>query len=84
MILELAAAAALAFPPAPAPVAPLAPGCHHAVFTENSGEGPTYRVIICYFTHQRHTPWVLTVDGSHLHNGAVIFVPKPRDRDETG
>lgn len=82
MIPALAATAALMLSPVSA-APPLAPGCHHAVFTEDSGNGPTYKVVICYFTHQKDTPWVLTVDGSRLHNGAVILVPKPRDRDRS-
>lgn len=83
MIPALAAAAALVLSPAvSAQPAHLAPGCHRAVFTENSGEGPTYRVVICYFTHQNDTKWVMTVDGSPLQNGAVIFVPRPRPDDD--
>jgi hypothetical protein len=52
-----------------------APACYPVIFTENSGNGPTYHVRICDAL-PRPRPgdaWRLTVDGGRLARGAVIF-----------
>jgi hypothetical protein len=45
------------------------------VFTENSGNGPTYHVQICdaLLKPRPGHQWELIVDGSPLGNGAVIL-----------
>lgn len=75
MILEAALTAALALPGACVTECP--PPCDHAVISENSGNGPTYRVVICYALRPLNDQrWALIVDGGPLQNGAVIIGEK--------
>lgn len=51
------------------------PTCYPVIFTENSGNGPTYHVRICDALPKPRPgdEWQLTVDGGRLARGAVIF-----------
>jgi hypothetical protein len=51
------------------------PTCYPVIFTENSGNGPTYHVRICdaLLRPQPGHEWQLIVDGGPLGNRAVIF-----------
>ena len=53
---------------APAQSAQLAPGCHHAIIENNSGQGPNWPVIICDSDDR-----LLIVDGGPIGPGAVIL-----------
>jgi hypothetical protein len=51
------------------------PTCYPAIFSENSGNGPTYHVLICDAL-SRPRPgreWQFIVDGGPLGNRAIIF-----------
>jgi hypothetical protein len=80
MILKLAAAATLTLAPAttvpPMHAAPLAPGCQHATIQMNSGNGPDYRVVICYALkpHGAGKRWVLINDGSSKISNGTVFI----------
>lgn len=72
MILELALTAVLHG----APAREHPPRCERATISENSGNGPAYRVVICSAlvplrAHDQR--WDLIVDGGPLQNGAVII-----------
>jgi len=51
------------------------PACYPAIITENSGNGPTYKVRICDALPKPRPghEWELIVDGGPLGNRAVIF-----------
>jgi hypothetical protein len=44
----------------------LAPGCQHAVISENSGNGPNLQVVICYALRRPDDghEWMLVNDGA--------------------
>lgn len=75
---------ALAFPlslggaQAPASHEP-APICQRVIISENSGNGPTYRVQVCGDGRSvlrwpgAGKRWQLIVDGGPLQDGAVVF-----------
>lgn len=51
------------------------PACYPVIFTENSGNGPTYHVQICDALPKPRPgqEWQLIVDGGRLASRAVIF-----------
>jgi hypothetical protein len=51
------------------------PTCYPVIFTENSGNGPTYHVQICdaLLKPRPGQKWELIVDGSPLGNRAIIL-----------
>jgi hypothetical protein len=73
-------AAAIALAPFIVTIAPaqasLAPGCQHATLTENSGNGPTLHIIICYALKAPGDDmrWQLVNDGAGtLDTGDVLI-----------
>lgn len=64
----------------PALAAMAALTCQYATISENSGNGPNYRVVICTALRDADDArWNLIVDGGPLQNGAVIIgVKVPR------
>lgn len=59
------------------------PTCYPVIFTENSGNGPTYHVRICDALPKPRPghEWQLIVDGGRLASRAIIFgqqVPRRR------
>jgi hypothetical protein len=75
----LAAAApaiVLAVPAVPAVPAELAPGCQHAVISENSGNGPNLHVVICYALRRPADDhkWVLINDGAGRVDGGDVLL----------
>jgi hypothetical protein len=51
------------------------PTCYPAIFSENSGNGPTYHVRICNALAKPRPgrEWEFIVDGGSLGNRAIIF-----------
>jgi hypothetical protein len=71
----LHAAATATTPPAASSRTERPPTCYPVIFTENSGNGPTYHVRICdaLLRPRPGHEWQLIVDGGPLGNRAVIF-----------
>jgi hypothetical protein len=63
------------------------PTCYPAILTENSGNGPTYRVQICDALRKPRPgqEWQLIVDGGPLRGHAVILGQQiPRHPSHSG
>jgi hypothetical protein len=82
-VLALAAAVAATIA-ATRPPAELAPGCQHAVISENSGTGPVLRVVICYALKRPADGhiWRLVNDGAGRVDGGDVLIGSqiPGDR----